>query len=85
VKSVAQTKVGDITHYYDHIGVAVVHVLAPIKVGDKIKIVSGDQEFEQEVASMQIEHKNVKAAKKGDDVGMKIDQPVKKGEIHRVE
>ena len=34
----ADTKVGEITHYYDKIGVAVVDILAPIKVGDKIKI-----------------------------------------------
>lgn len=80
----ADTKVGEITHYYDRIGVAVVKVLAPIKVGDRIKIVSGDQEFEQDLTSMQIEHENVEKAKKGDDVGLKLDQPVKKGEIYKV-
>ncbi len=80
----ADTKVGDITHYYDKIGVAVVDVLAPIKVGDRIKIVSGEQEFEQEVTSMQVEHENVEKAKKGDSVGLKVDQPVKKGEVYRV-
>ena len=34
----ADTLVGKITHYFDKIGVAVVEVLAPIKVGDQIKI-----------------------------------------------
>ena len=76
----AEKKVGKITHYYDRIGVAVVEILAPIKVGDKIKIAGHEQEFEQKVASMQIEHENVKKAKKGDNVGMKVDQPVKKGD-----
>lgn len=77
------TKVGSVTHYYDKIGVAVVDVLAPISVGDKIKI-TGSNEFEQEVGSMQIEHKNVKKVKKGDQIGMKIDQPVKdKDEIFK--
>jgi len=76
----ADTKVGEITHYYDKIGVAVVKVLAPIKVGDRIKISGHDKEFEQEIASMQIEHQNIQEAKKGDDVGMKIDQPVKDGD-----
>ena len=80
----ADTKVGEVTHYYDKIGVAVVEIIAPLKVGDKIKIVSGDKEFEQEVASMQVEHKNVQKAKKGDAVGLKIDQPVKKGEVFKV-
>lgn len=78
-KQMAKTKVGKITHYYDRIQVAVVEVLAPIKIGDKIKIVGGEDEFEQEVASMQMEHENIQKAKKGQAVGMKVDQPVKKG------
>jgi len=82
---VADTKVGKITHYYDRIGVAVVEVLAPIKVGDRIKISGHDQEFEQEVTSMQVEHENIQKAKKGDSVGLKVDQPVKKGdEVYKV-
>jgi len=80
VKIVAQTKVGSITHYYDRIGVAVMEVLAPVKVGDRIKIKGHEREFEQKVASMQIEHENVEKAKKGDNIGLKIEQPVKKGD-----
>lgn len=82
----AESKVGKITHYYDKIGVAVIHALAPIKVGDRIKISGHDKEFEQEVASMQIEHQNITKAKKGDDIGMKVDQPVKDGdEVYKIE
>ena len=81
----ADVKVGNITHYFDRIGVAVVEVSTPIKVGDKLKIAGHDQEFEQEISSMQVEHENVKTAKKGDSVGMKVDQPVKKGdEVYKV-
>lgn len=76
----ASAKVGKISHYYDKIGVAVVEVLSPLKVGDRIKIVGHGEEFEQEVASMQVEHESVKTAKKGQSVGMKIDQPAKKGD-----
>jgi len=78
-------KVGEIIHFYDKIGVAVVKVLAPIKVGDRLKISGHDHEFEQEVASMQVEHKEIQKAKKGDDVGIKVDQPVKDGdEVYKV-
>lgn len=81
----AETKVGNIIHYYDRIGVAVVEVLAPIKIGDRIKISGHDREFEQEVTSMQIEHENIKKAKKGDNIGLKVDQPVKKGdEVYKI-
>jgi putative protease len=82
----ADIKVGEITHYYDKIGVAVVEVLAPIKVGDRIKITGHGQEFEMEITSMQIEHESIKGAKKGDAVGMKVDQLVKQGdEVYKVE
>lgn len=81
----ADIKVGAITHFYDKIGVAVINVLAPIKVGDRIKISGHDKEFEQEIASMQVEHQNIDQAKKGDNVGMKTDQPVKDGdEVYKV-
>ena len=72
----ADSKIGNVTHYYDKIGVAVVDILASIKVGDKIKF-TGTNEFEQEISSMQVEHKKVDKAKKGDQIGLKVDQPVK--------
>ena len=79
------TKVGTVTHFYDKIGVAVINVLSPIKVGDRIKVSGHDKEFEQEIASMQVEHQNIQAAKKGNDVGMKMDQAVKDGdEVYKV-
>jgi putative protease len=82
----ADTKVGEIIHFYDKISVAVVKVLAPIKVGDRIKITGHDKEFEQAIDSMQIEHESIEKAKKGDDVGMKVDQAVKQGdEVYKVE
>ena len=76
----ADTKIGEIIHYYDKIGVAVVKVLSSMKVGDKIKIAGHDNEFEQTVGSMQVEHESIDQAKKGDDVGMKVEQPVKSGD-----
>ncbi len=70
-------KLGTITHYYDHIGVAVVKVAKIITVGDTVKISGHGCEFTQVVTSMQQDHKELKKAKKGDDIGMKVDQLVK--------
>lgn len=82
----ADTKVALVTHYYDKIGVAVFQVLALIEVGNKLKIKSKDAEFEQTVVSMQVEHQNIQKAKKGDNIGIKVDQPVKEGdEVYRVD
>lgn len=76
----ADKKVGKIIHYYDKIAVAVVEVLANFKTGDTIKISGHDKEFTQEVVSLQIEHEKLEAAKKGQSLGLKVDQPVKEGD-----
>lgn len=73
--------VGKITHYFTNIGVAVVEVAnGSLKVGDKIHIKGATSDFEQTIESMQIEHENVETAKKGDAIGMKVDQQVREGD-----
>jgi len=79
-------KIGRVNHYYDKIGVAVVDLEASLKRGDKIKFVNGDEDFEQTVASMQIEHQQIEKAKKGQSIGLKVDQSVKRGaEVYKVD
>ena len=80
------TKVGKITHYFDKISVAVLTVTDdPVKVGDKIRIGEFGIGVEQEVESMQVEHEQVKIAKKGDEVGLKVVKAVKQGdEVYKV-
>jgi len=72
--------IGKVIHYFDKIQVAIVELKDKIKIGDKIKIKGHNKEFEQEVISLQIEHKNVKEAKKGETVGMKVIEKVKEGD-----
>lgn len=77
----ADIKVGKITHYLDKIGVAVLEINDnPVAVGDLIKITGRGNEFEQKVTSMEVEHQKIDRAEKGMDVGLKVDQPVKKGD-----
>lgn len=65
--------VGDITHYFSRIGVCVVKVTAPsLIVGDNIRVKGTITNFVQKVASLQIESVNVRLAKKGDLVGLKV-------------
>ena len=75
-------KVGVFDHYYDQIEVAVLKITdGKLKVGDQIKVYDrgGNEVFEQEVTSMQIDGKEVNEVKKGDDLGIKVDQKVKEG------
>lgn len=72
--------IGKITHYFGKIGVAVIELTdGDLKVGDTIKIERSNGDFDQVVASMQIEHQEVKSAQKGQGAGLKVDQPVKEG------
>ena len=72
-------KVGTVTHYYGNIGVAIVELSGKLSVGDKIKFEDGKHEFEQTIESMQIEHKDISSAKKGDAIGLKINEKVNEG------
>lgn len=81
----ADFKVGKITHHYDKIGVAVVELTDSLAVGDTIKISGHGREFTQVVASMQIEHESIQTAKKGQTVGLAVEEEVKENdEVYRM-
>jgi putative protease len=72
--------VGKVSHYFTNIGVAVVDLDAPLNVGDLIKVEGATTDLLQTVESMQIEHKQVAAARKGDSVGMHVKDRVRDGD-----
>lgn len=75
--------IGKVTHYYDKIGVAVVDLSGALKVGDKIKLVKGDEEIDQDVESIQVDGKDIKSAKKGESIGLKVEKPIaRKAEVY---
>ena len=71
--------IGQITHYFGNISVAVIKLSDKLKAGDTIRIIGGETDFTQEVGSMEIEHEKIKEGKKGDSVGLKVDQKVHEG------
>ena len=77
----AKKPIGKVTHFFDQINVAVVELSSKLKVGDKIKIGKGENFFEQEVKSMQLDHKPLKEAKKGQEIGMKVKEAVRSNDL----
>lgn len=69
-------RVGNVTHYFDHINVAVLALTEGIRVGETLHFLGHSTDFKQQVTSLQIEHKAVETAKPGEDVAMKVDQRV---------
>lgn len=67
-----EKEIGKITHYYGHISVGIVELTDSLKVGDNIHIKGHTSDFTQAVESMQIEHKNISEAGKGDVIGIKV-------------
>lgn len=83
----ADVKIGRVTHFYDKIGVAVIELSNDLSVGDTIKFVRGGEElFSQKVDSIQMEHTNIEKAKKGQEVGLKVEQEAKDGaEVYKTD
>ena len=71
--------IGKITHYFGHIQVAVIELSDNLKVGDTIRIVGGETDFNQSVDSMEMERQKIQEAKSGDSVGLKVSQKAKEG------
>jgi len=68
--------VGKVSHYFNKAGVAVVDLTGDLKVGDRISFEGAHTNFQQTVASMQVEHKNISSAKAGQSIGLKTNDRV---------
>ena len=73
-------QIGEVTHFYSKIGVGIIKLADTLKVGDKIKIQGHSTDIEQDVDSIQVDHKDVQDAKKGDVVGLKVTDKVREGD-----
>ena len=70
--------IGRVVHYFSNIGVAVVKLSTGLSLGDEIRIVGGENtDFNQEVESMEVDHKKIKKAKAKDEVGLKVKERVR--------
>ncbi len=68
---------GVVTHYWSELGVAGVHLAAPIDAGDHIHVLGHTSDFEQTVGSMEIDHQRVAHANPGYDVGIRVVEHVR--------
>ena len=71
-----ETAIGTITHYYSHLNVAVLQLTERLKVGETIHILGHTTDFIQKVASMEVNHHRVVVVESGEDVALKVVEPV---------
>ena len=75
-----ETPIGHINHFYNRIGVAVLSLIGILNLGDQVHISGHTTDFIQDVTSMEIEHKKVSSVGPGDEVALKVNEPVRKGD-----
>ena len=77
----SEKHIGDVTHFYDRIRVAVITLRESIRVGDRVRFVGPSTDFTQDVTSMQIEHQQVIEVGPGQEVAMRVAQPVRRRDV----
>jgi len=76
-----EEKIGIVSNYFGKISVAAIKITdGMLSVGDTIHILGHTTDFESTIHSMQIEHKFVSEAKKGDSVGVKVLEKAREGD-----
>ena len=76
---VKDKKIGTVSNYFDHVKVAAIKLTGPLKKGERVEIKGGEVDFKQKVVGIQIQHEKVEKAKKGDEIGIKVNHKVRKG------
>jgi len=72
--------IGKVSDFFARPVVAAIELTAALKVGDKIHFKGHTTDLEVIVDSMQIDNVNVKEAKAGDSVGIKVIERVRRGD-----
>lgn len=71
-------EIGIVTDFFSHVSAAAIQLNASLKVGDTILIQGCTTNLEQLVDSMQIERQSVQEANAGDNIGIKVNERVRK-------
>jgi translation elongation factor EF-1alpha len=77
-----ESKIGEVVKFFAKPSVAAIVITADgLKVGDSIHVTGHTTDFTQPVESMQIDNQAVDEAKVGDDVGVKVSERVRPGDV----
>ncbi|MDA8423938.1 MAG: hypothetical protein M0Z89_11450 [Nitrospiraceae bacterium] len=74
--------IGTVTHYYSHLGVAVVQInKGTLRTGNTIHVKGHVTDFTQAVESMEYEHQHIDQAAAGQSVGLKVKDHAREHDI----
>lgn len=72
--------VGEVTHYYGNVKVAIVKFNQNVSKGSKVTFQGATTDFSQEISSMEFDHKPINTAPTGKEVGIKVKDKVRDGD-----
>jgi putative protease len=76
-----EKEIGFVSNYYSKISVAAVELTeGSVSEGDTLHFSGHSTDFQSKVESMQVEHGSVSEAKKGESIGLKVSERVRKGD-----
>lgn len=74
-----EQEIGYVSKYFGQISVAAIEITAgKLGVGDTIHIKGHTTDINEKIKSLQIEHNVVENAKKGDSIGIKVTEKVRR-------
>ncbi|MBM3256843.1 MAG: hypothetical protein FJY98_00735 [Candidatus Liptonbacteria bacterium] len=76
----ALKSIGVVTHFYGNLSVAIVKFKQTVKTGVGLHYKGATTDFKETVKSMQYDHKPIAAAKKGQEVGIRVKKKVREGD-----
>jgi len=77
-----ETRVGVVTHYYSHLGVAVVQMESGmLREGDTIHIKGHTSDFRQRAVSMEVDHVHVPEVRAGQSFGLKVSEHAREHDV----
>ncbi len=76
-----EERIGVVSHYFGHLGVAAIVLEGELAVGHTIHIKGHTSDLTQKVESIQLEHDSIQRAGKGQDVGIKVRDHVREHDV----
>lgn len=76
-----EERIGIVNDYFAQIGVAGIDLEGTLRAGDTIRIKGHTTDLEQVVESMQVEHEQVEEAGAGAQIGVKVKDRCRDGDV----
>ncbi len=77
----AEQEIGKVTHYFNNINVAIIKLTKSVTKGDEVHFKGHTSDWTQKIASIQVEHEDIEEAKKGQEIGIKVKDHAREGDV----